>query len=58
MRGCRVIVWHPESPGVKVQLWRPWWRRKTKPFASLWEMGTYWHWHLDFEPFDATVGSA
>ena len=35
MRGRRVITWHPDSPGSTIIVWRPWWKRKAKPFATL-----------------------
>ena len=38
MRGCWVVAWHPDSPGVRVTVWRPWWRRKAAEFATLGEM--------------------
>lgn len=38
LRGQMVRVWHPDSPGVRVLVWRPWWRRKASPFASLSEV--------------------
>lgn len=37
MRGRLVEVWHPDSPGQRIIVWRPWWRRKLKLFASLGE---------------------
>lgn len=33
-RGGRYLVWHPESPGSRITVYRPWWRRKSR-FASL-----------------------
>lgn len=36
----QVVCWHPESPGVRVVVWRRWWKRR--PFASLRELGLYY----------------
>jgi hypothetical protein len=33
-QGRIVTAWHPESAGVKVTFWRPWWKRKHVKFAS------------------------
>lgn len=38
MRGRMVTAWHPDSPGVRVTVWRPWWRPKMSPFATLGEV--------------------
>lgn len=32
--GQMVTCWHPDSPGSRVTVWRPWWRKR-RPFASL-----------------------
>jgi hypothetical protein len=44
MRGQRVEVWHPESPGGRLIVWRPWWKRKRKPFASMAEWSNTHKW--------------
>jgi hypothetical protein len=35
VKGRRVQCWHPESPGIRLTVYRPWWRRKRRPFATL-----------------------
>lgn len=42
-----MIVWHPSSPGSKVEVWRPWWRRKRAPFATLGEMSRHYRRRID-----------
>lgn len=39
--GRFVCVWHPESPGMHVVVYRPWWKRKGKEFATLRELGQF-----------------
>lgn len=34
MKGGWVEVWHPESPGLRVAVYRPWWKRKMRPSAT------------------------
>ena len=41
-KGTWVECWHPESDGVRVRVYRPWWRRKKDPFASFREMKRCW----------------
>lgn len=36
-QGQMVTCWHPDSPGGRVTVWRPWWR-KTKAFATIAEV--------------------
>ena len=38
MRGRLCTVWHPDSPGSRVTVWRPWYRFKWSPFATLGEV--------------------
>lgn len=44
MIGKRVMVWHPDSPGVRLVVYRPWYRRKRRPFATLTEAITVSRW--------------
>lgn len=38
MKGRWVECYHPSSPGVRVTIWRPWWRQKLRLFATPWEL--------------------
>lgn len=38
MKGRWVVCWHPESPGSRIRVWRPWWRCKRREFATLTEV--------------------
>lgn len=42
MRNAWVECWHPDSPGIRVMVWRPWYRTWNRPFASAGELKRAW----------------
>lgn len=38
MRTVYVECWHPTEYDTRVVIYRPWWRRKNRPFATAYEI--------------------
>lgn len=52
LRGQWVTRWHPDSPGIRVLVWCPWFKRKKRSFATLHELTAVYR-----PTFDATASN-